>query len=246
MPYPKPTAQHIEVFRRDGLPGRARRDRSRGPDRLQAICDDLLANKEKVAFDWAWEAGDDRENRKFKIVQTSPSLLEQGRAREGALPHLGDGVRLGAAREGRRVLVRSVPRQAARARARAPRGTRTRRTGAATSTSAASPAGCPSTTSTSRTAACTSSRARTSRASFRTARRRTCRATSWSATSIPRASCRCPIKLGDVTFHHGKMPHMTTPNVVAALAPRALAALPRGRHARARATTTPGRSTSTR
>src|SRR5262245_14711554 len=77
MAYPKPEARHIEVFRCDGY--LVVRDAIVPEDlsRLQAICDDLLANKEKVACDWAWEAGDERENRKFKIVQTSPSLMNK-------------------------------------------------------------------------------------------------------------------------------------------------------------------------
>ena len=75
MSHPKPSAEQIETFRREGY--LVVRDALVPEDltRLSAICDDLLANKEKVAFDWAWEAGDDRENRKFKIVQTSPSLF---------------------------------------------------------------------------------------------------------------------------------------------------------------------------
>jgi phytanoyl-CoA hydroxylase len=77
MPYPKPTAEQLEAFQRDGYlvvrgaiaPGDL--------DRLQGICDELLAHKERVAFDWAWEAGTDKEHRAFKIVQTSPSLLHK-------------------------------------------------------------------------------------------------------------------------------------------------------------------------
>jgi phytanoyl-CoA hydroxylase len=75
MPYPKATAADIEKFRHDGyLVVRDAVD-PKDLDRLQAICDRLLANKEKMAFDWAWEAGTDREHRAFKIVQTSPSLV---------------------------------------------------------------------------------------------------------------------------------------------------------------------------
>lgn len=40
---------------------------------LEARCDDIIANKEKMAFDWAWEKGEDRNRREFRILQGSPS-----------------------------------------------------------------------------------------------------------------------------------------------------------------------------
>jgi phytanoyl-CoA hydroxylase len=41
--------------------------------RLEQRCDEILANKETMAFDWAWEKGDAPGERKFRIVQGSPS-----------------------------------------------------------------------------------------------------------------------------------------------------------------------------
>jgi ectoine hydroxylase-related dioxygenase (phytanoyl-CoA dioxygenase family) len=77
MPYPVASAADREKFWRDGyLVVRDAVD-PKDLDRLQAICDRLLANKERMAFDWAWEAGTDKEHRAFKIVQTSPSLLSK-------------------------------------------------------------------------------------------------------------------------------------------------------------------------
>ena len=120
--------------------------------------------------------GTPREEREFKIVQASPTLFLP-ELMDAALPALGDRVRRRADAPAARVLVRPVPRQAAGARARRRCGTRTRATGAATSTIAASPAGCRCTTSTSTTAACTSSTAATSSACSSTASPSTCRAT---------------------------------------------------------------------
>ncbi len=40
---------------------------------LEARCDDIMANKETLAYDWAWKEGEDRENREFRILQASPS-----------------------------------------------------------------------------------------------------------------------------------------------------------------------------
>jgi phytanoyl-CoA hydroxylase len=77
MPYPIAQPRDIESFWRDGYLVVRDAIEPKDLDRLQAICDDLLANKEKVAFDWAWEAGTDRAQRAFKIVQTSPSLFHK-------------------------------------------------------------------------------------------------------------------------------------------------------------------------
>jgi phytanoyl-CoA hydroxylase len=41
--------------------------------RLEQRCDEILANKETMAYDWGWEQGEDRSERKFRIVQGSPS-----------------------------------------------------------------------------------------------------------------------------------------------------------------------------
>jgi len=77
VPYPRASEAQIEAFWRDGylaVPGAVD---PKDLERLQSICDRLLEERDKVAFDWAWEAGDTREQRKFRIVQTSPSLLSK-------------------------------------------------------------------------------------------------------------------------------------------------------------------------
>ena len=115
---------------------------------LEQRCDEIIANKETMAFDWAWEKGTDRDEREFKILQGSPS---HGSHEFDDAPFRTWAVEFGSALLGRRrrVLVRPVPRQASAAAAPRRSGTRTRPTGAATSTRRASRAGCRSTTSTS-------------------------------------------------------------------------------------------------
>ena len=75
MPYPKATAAELEKFWSEGYLVVRDAIEPSDLDRLQAICYQLLEQRDQVAFDWAWEAGTDREHRAFKIVQTSPSLL---------------------------------------------------------------------------------------------------------------------------------------------------------------------------
>jgi phytanoyl-CoA hydroxylase len=46
------------------------------PDDLVALerrCDEIIANRDEQAFDWAWGEGTDRRRREFKILQGSPS-----------------------------------------------------------------------------------------------------------------------------------------------------------------------------
>jgi phytanoyl-CoA hydroxylase len=40
---------------------------------LEEKCNEILENKETMAFDWAWEKGTPREAREFKIVQSGPT-----------------------------------------------------------------------------------------------------------------------------------------------------------------------------
>lgn len=42
---------------------------------LEARCDEILEKKDKMAFDWAWEKGKEREQRDFRILQASPTLF---------------------------------------------------------------------------------------------------------------------------------------------------------------------------
>jgi phytanoyl-CoA hydroxylase len=44
-------------------------------DQIERHCDMILANKEKLAYDWAWDAKESRDERSFRIVQSSPSLV---------------------------------------------------------------------------------------------------------------------------------------------------------------------------
>jgi phytanoyl-CoA hydroxylase len=44
-------------------------------DELEGYCERLLEEKERLANDWAWDAKESLENRSFRIVQSSPSFV---------------------------------------------------------------------------------------------------------------------------------------------------------------------------
>ena len=73
MPYPKATEEDVASFWEHGF--------IVVPDAIDPVdldvlivhCDEILEKKETMAFDWAWEKGTPREQREFKIVQSSPT-----------------------------------------------------------------------------------------------------------------------------------------------------------------------------
>lgn len=73
MAYPSATARDIDFF---AVHGWLVVEHAIDPDdlvRLESRCDDIIANKETLAYDWAWEKGEARDQREFRILQASPS-----------------------------------------------------------------------------------------------------------------------------------------------------------------------------
>jgi ectoine hydroxylase-related dioxygenase (phytanoyl-CoA dioxygenase family) len=75
MNYAAATPEQIQFFREHGY--LVVRDAIAQADlnRLESCCDILLAQKDQLANDWAWDEKESRENRSFRIVQSSPSLI---------------------------------------------------------------------------------------------------------------------------------------------------------------------------
>ena len=75
MAYPPASSADVTFFRDHGylvVPGAV------DPGDLDALidrCDLIIENKEKMAQDWAWEKGRSRDEREFKLLQSSPTLL---------------------------------------------------------------------------------------------------------------------------------------------------------------------------
>ncbi len=115
MPYPRATDADAAFFQQHGWI--AVTDAIDPVDLEEVIrrCNEILANKETMAYDWAWQKGTSLEERDFKIVQSSPTKfwpeLNRSRFRRWAIEFGSD--LMGEPIE---FWVRPVPRQAARAR----------------------------------------------------------------------------------------------------------------------------------
>ena len=89
MPYPKATDADSAFFQQHGWI--AVTDAIDPVDLEEVIrrCDEILANTETMAYDWAWEKGTSLEERDFKIVQSSPTKfwpdLDRSRFRRWAI-----------------------------------------------------------------------------------------------------------------------------------------------------------------
>ncbi len=75
MSYPTPTEQHLAFFRQHGWIVVEDAIPQADLDELEGYCDKILDDKERLANDWAWDAKEKREDRSFRIVQSSPSFV---------------------------------------------------------------------------------------------------------------------------------------------------------------------------
>ena len=197
-----------------------------------------------MAFDWAWEKGKPTDEREFKILQSSPTMFWPELDQWRPVPHVGGRVRVCA--DGRSSsssgTTSSSPSRRGRARRRC--GIRTRATGVATSTTAASPAGCRSTTSTSATGACTSSTAATATACSPHRQPEHVQSDLLFCEPDESRAVACPIsrRRRDVPPQQDAA-HDARPTSTDAWRRDPDAAPSRGRRSTARATTTRGRST---
>ena len=75
VPYPVPTERDVAFFQEHGW---IAVDDAVDPGdltTLESCCEIILEKKESMAFDWAWEDGTPKDERAFKIVQSSPTLF---------------------------------------------------------------------------------------------------------------------------------------------------------------------------
>ena len=74
MPYPAASADQVAFFNEHGW--LALEDAIDPVDlaSLEQKCAHIIANKETMAFDWAWRVGERADERQFRILQASPTL----------------------------------------------------------------------------------------------------------------------------------------------------------------------------
>ena len=75
MPYPQAVDAHVEFFQEHGWLVVAEAIDPAELSELGERCEVILQKKHKLAFDWAWEKGKDKDERDFKIVQSSASMV---------------------------------------------------------------------------------------------------------------------------------------------------------------------------
>lgn len=74
-PYPSPSDEHVVAFREHGFLVVEDAVPQDDLDELESYCDQLILEKETLAFDWAWDGKENVDKRSFKIVQSWPELV---------------------------------------------------------------------------------------------------------------------------------------------------------------------------
>jgi phytanoyl-CoA hydroxylase len=75
MTYPKASAERIGSFCEHGYLVVEDAIPQSDLDELEQRCERILADKERLANDWAWDEKESREQRSFRIIQSSPSFV---------------------------------------------------------------------------------------------------------------------------------------------------------------------------
>src|SRR5437660_1479599 len=75
MTYPKATKNDVEFFNEHGYI--VVRDAIDPADmtELEKFCQRIIEDKEIMAFDWAWDSDKSKDEREFRILQSSPSHM---------------------------------------------------------------------------------------------------------------------------------------------------------------------------
>jgi phytanoyl-CoA hydroxylase len=75
MTYPKPFQDQIQFYRDHGYLVVENAIPHTDLDELERRCERLLEEKERLANDWAWDEKESRDQRSFRIIQSSPSFV---------------------------------------------------------------------------------------------------------------------------------------------------------------------------
>jgi phytanoyl-CoA hydroxylase len=75
MTYPAPSQHEIQFYGDHGYLVVENAIPQSDLDELERRCERLLEEKERLAYDWAWDEKESREQRSFRIIQSSPSFV---------------------------------------------------------------------------------------------------------------------------------------------------------------------------
>jgi ectoine hydroxylase-related dioxygenase (phytanoyl-CoA dioxygenase family) len=75
MTYPVATAEQVAFFQEHGYLVVEDAIPAADLDELEGHLDELILQKERFAFDWAWDASEDKDHRSFRIVQSWPEVV---------------------------------------------------------------------------------------------------------------------------------------------------------------------------
>ena len=75
MTYPTATPEQIDFFNKHGWLVVEDAIPQKDLDELESYCDKILEDKQRYAYDWAWDAKESADQRSFRIVQSSPSFV---------------------------------------------------------------------------------------------------------------------------------------------------------------------------
>jgi hypothetical protein len=75
MPFSDASPEQIDFFRQHGWLVVTDAIPQADLDELEAQCEVLIAKKEKLANDWAWSDKEELKDRSFRIIQSSPSFV---------------------------------------------------------------------------------------------------------------------------------------------------------------------------
>lgn len=78
MSYPTAAGEQVSFFKEHGYLVVTDAVEQADLDELQAQCAKILDDKARYAYDWAWEKGTPREERRFRLVQASPTRTWPG------------------------------------------------------------------------------------------------------------------------------------------------------------------------
>ncbi|MGZ4729969.1 MAG: phytanoyl-CoA dioxygenase family protein, partial [Acidimicrobiales bacterium] len=75
MPYPMATPEDVRFFVEHGWICIEDAVDPADLEHLGRRCDEILERRDTLAFDWAWEEGKERDQRDFRILQSSPTVF---------------------------------------------------------------------------------------------------------------------------------------------------------------------------